>query len=75
MRKHIYTVYLCEFLKLFKFLASSYIHTVSERLNLLFKTLHQERKRIINRIHTKFIWAPWAVVILSLFIDIYYVDL
>ena len=45
MRKHTYKVSLKEFLKLFKCLASSGIHTVSGWLDLLLKALHQERKK------------------------------
>ena len=65
-------VSLKEFLKLFKCLASSGIHMVSEWLDLLFKTLHQERKRRIERIPTRLAWAPLVVVVLPLFIDIWY---
>ena len=72
MRKHTYRVSLKEFLKLFKCLASSSIHTVSGWLDLLFKALHQERKRRMERILTRLAWAPSVVVILPLFIDIWY---
>ena len=61
-----------EFLKLFKYLASSSIHKVSEWLDLLLKALYQERKRRKERIPTRLAWAPRAVVVLSLFIDIWY---
>ena len=44
MRKHTYRVILKEFLKLFKCLASSGIHTISRWLDLLFKVVHQEGK-------------------------------
>ena len=64
-------VSLKEFLKLFKCLASSVIHTVSGWLDLLFKALHQERKRIKERILTRLAWAPPVVVVLPLFIDIW----
>ena len=64
-------VSLKEFLKLFKCLASSVIHTVSGWLDLLFKALHQERKRRKERIPTRLAWEPLVVVILSLFIDIW----
>ena len=64
-------VSLKEFLKIFKCLASSGIHTVSGWLDLLFKALHQERKRRKERIPTRLAWAPSFVVILSLFIDIW----
>ena len=72
MRKHTYRVSLKEFLKLFKCLASNGIHTVSGWLDLLFKALHQERKRRMERIPTRLAWAPSVVVILPLFIDIWY---
>ena len=72
MRKHTYRISLKDFTKLFKYLASSGIHTVSGRLDLLFKTLHQERKRRKERIPTKLSWAPSVVVVLPLFIDISY---
>ena len=65
-------VSLKEFLKLFKCLASSGIHTVSGWLDLLFKALHQERKRRNERIPTRLSWAPLVVVVLPLFIDIWY---
>ena len=64
-------VSLKEFLKLFKCLASSVIHTVSGWLDLLFKALHQERKRRKERILTRLAWAPPVVVVLPLFIDIW----
>ena len=63
-------VSLKEFLKLFKCLASSGIHTVSGWLDLLFKALHQERKRRNERISTRLVWAPTVVVVSPLFIDI-----
>ena len=63
-------VSLNEFLKLFKCLASSGIHTVSGWLDLLFKPLHHDRKRRKERILTRLAWAPSVVVILLLFIDI-----
>ena len=59
-----------EFLKLFKCLASSGIHTVSGWLDFLFKAPQQERKRRNERIPTRLAWAPLVVVILPLFIDI-----
>jgi hypothetical protein len=58
MRKDTYSVSLKEFLKLFKCLASSGIHTVSGWLDLLFKALHQKRKRSKERIPTRLAWAP-----------------
>ena len=61
-----------EFLKLFKCLASSGIHTVSGWFDLLFKALHQERKRRNERILTRLACAPSVVVILPLFRDIWY---
>ena len=61
-----------EFLKLFKCLASSGVHTVSRWLDLLFKALNQERKRRKERISTRLAWAPSIVVVLPLFIDIWY---
>ena len=67
-----YQVSLKEFLKLFKCLAYSGIHTVSGWLDLLFKALHQERKTRNERIPTRLAWAPWVVVVLPLFIDIWY---
>ena len=72
MRKHTYMVSLKEFLKLFKCLASSGIHTVCRWLDLLFKALHQERKGRKGRIPTTFAWALSVVVILPLFIEIWY---
>ena len=48
-------VSLKEFLKLFKCLASSGIHTVSGWLDLFFKALHQERKRRKERIPTRLV--------------------
>ena len=45
MRKHTYMVLLKEFLKLFKCLSSRSIHTIYRWLDLLFKSLHQERER------------------------------
>ena len=65
-------VSLKEFLKLLKCLASSSIHTVSGWFDLLFKALHQERKRRNERILTRLAWAPSVVVVLPLFIDIWY---
>ena len=65
-------VSLKEFLKLFKCLASSGIHTVSSWLDLLFKALHQERKRRKERILTRLSWTPLVVVVLPLFIGIWY---
>ena len=62
------------FLELFKCLASKGIHTVSGWLDLLFKALHQERKRRKERILTRLAWAPSLVIVLPLFIDICYVD-
>ena len=70
MRKHTYRVSLKEFFKIFKCLASSDIHTISEWLDLLFKALHQERKRRMERIPTRLAWGPSVVVVLPLFIDI-----
>ena len=64
-------VSLKEFLKLFKCLASSDIHTVSGWLDLLFKALHQERKRRKERIPTRLAWVPSVLVALPLFIDIW----
>ena len=65
-------VSLKESLKLFKCLASSGIHTVSGWLDLLFKALHQERKRRKEIIPTRLVWAPSVVVVLPLLIDIWY---
>ena len=65
-------VSLKEFLKLFKCLASSGIHTISGWLDLLFKDFHQERKRRMERILTRLAWAPSVVVVFPLFIDIWY---
>ena len=65
-------VSLKEFLKLFKCLASSGIHIVSEWLDLLFKALHHERKKRKERILIRLAWAPSVVVVLPLFIDIWY---
>ena len=65
-------VSLKEFLKLFKCLASSGIHTVSGWLDLLFKALHQERKRRNERIPKRLAWSPSIVVILPVFIYIWY---
>ena len=65
-------VSLKESLKLFKCLASRGIHTVSGWLDLLFKALHQERKRRKEIIPTRLAWAPSVVVILPLLIDIWY---
>ena len=45
MRKYTYKVLLREFLKLFKCLASSGIHTIFVLFDLLFKALDQETKR------------------------------
>ena len=53
-----YKVPLKEFLKLFKCLASSDIHTLSRSLNLLFKDLHQEIKRLKEIISKRLTWAP-----------------
>ena len=64
-------VSLKEFLKPFKCLASCGIHTVSGWLDLLFKALHQERKRRKERIPIRLAWAPSVVVVLPLFIDIW----
>ena len=72
MRKYTYVVLLKEFLKLFKCLTSSGIHTIFRWLDLLLKALHQERKRRNERILTKLAWAPSVVVVLPLFIDIWY---
>ena len=65
-------VSLKKFFKLFKCLASSGIHTVSGWLDLLFKALHQERKRRKEIILTRLVWAPSVVVVIPLFIDIWY---
>ena len=54
-RKHTCMVSLREFLKLFKYLASSSIHTISKRFDRMFKALHQERK---ERIPTRLAWVP-----------------
>ena len=67
-------VSLKEFLKLLKCLTSSGIHMVFEWLDLLFKALHQERKRRNERIPTRLSWAPLVVVVLPQLIDIWYVD-
>ena len=72
MRKHTYRISMKDFLKLFKYLASSSIHMVSGRLDLLFKALHQETKRRKERIPTKLSWAPSVVAVLPLLIDIWY---
>ena len=50
--------FLKEFLKLFKCLAFSGINTVSRSLGLLFKALHQERKRRKERFFKRLAWAP-----------------
>ena len=42
-----------EFLKLFKFIASNGIHSITEWLDLLFKDLHEERKRRKKKIYKK----------------------
>ena len=73
MRNYIYKIHLKEFLKLFNCLASSGIHTVFGWLDLLFKALHQERKRRKERIVTRLVREPRVVVILPLFIDFWYV--
>ena len=65
-------VSLKEFLKLFKCLASSGIHTIFRWLDLIFKDLHQEKKRRKERIPTRLARAPSLVVILPQFIDIWY---
>ena len=59
-------VSLKEFLKLLKCLTSRGIHTVSGWLDLLFKALHQERKRRKERTLTRLAWAPSVVVVLPL---------
>ena len=56
-----------EFLKLFKCLAYSGIHTVSGWLDLLFKALQQERKRRKERIPIRLAWAPLVMVVLPPF--------
>ena len=56
--KHTYRIFLKEFLKLFKCLASSDIHMISRWLDLLFKALHQERKKRKEKIPTRIAWAP-----------------
>ena len=61
-----------EFLKLFKCLASSGIRTIFGWLDLLFKTLHQERKK---RILTRLVYVPRVVVVVPRFIHIWSVDL
>ena len=58
MIKHDDMVLFKEFLKLFKYLAFSGTHTVSELLDLFFKALHQERKRRKGRILARHVWAP-----------------
>ena len=63
-----------EFLKIFKYLASSGIHTVWGWLDLLFKVLYQERKRRNKIIPTRLVWARLIVVFLPLFIDIWFMD-
>ena len=45
-------------LEAIKCLASSGIHTVSGWLDLLFKALHQERKKRNERIPTRLAWEP-----------------
>ena len=72
MRKHNYRVSLTEFLKLFNCLASNGIHAIFGWLDLLFKDLHQERKRRKDRIPTRHAWAHSIVVVLLLFINIWY---
>ena len=74
MKKYTYRVPFKEFLKLFKCLASNGIYTISRLLDLLFKSLHQERMRTKERILTRLAWASQVVVIPPLFIDILYVD-
>ena len=59
-------------LKTIKVSNSRSIYMIAEWLDLIFKTLHQERKRIKERISTRLIWLPWVVIILSLFKDILY---
>ena len=71
MRKYTYRVFLKKFLKLFTFLACSGIRTVFGWLDLLFKALHLERKKINERILTRLAKAPSVVVVLPLFIDIW----
>ena len=58
MRKRTYMIYLREFLKLFKYLASNSIYTVTKWLDLPINTLHQEKKRRNDRILTRLVWAP-----------------
>ena len=74
MRKYTSKNSLREFLKLFKCLASSNIDTVSKFLDLLFKALHQERKRRNERILIRLVWASRVVIVLLIFIYIWYVD-
>ena len=74
MYEKTYKILLKEFLKLFKYLASSGIHTVYGWLGLLFKTLYKERNRRNEEILTRLAWVSCVVVILPLFIDIWYVD-
>ena len=52
-----YMVLLKDFLKLFKCLDSSGILTIFEWLNLFSTALHQERKRINERILARLVWA------------------
>ena len=53
-----YRVHLKEFLKLLKCLVSSDIHTITRKLDLLFKALHQKRKIIKEIILKRLVGAP-----------------
>ena len=50
------------------------IYKIFGWLDLLFKDLHQERKRSNKRIFTRLSWTPLVVVVLHLFIHILYVN-
>ena len=63
-----------EFLILFKCLASNNTDTIFKWLDLLFKELHKERTRRKNRILARLLLVPLVVVILSLFINIWFMD-
>ena len=58
MKKYIYKVHLKELLKLIKCLAFSDIHTIVKLLDLLFKALHQKKKKRNEIILTSLIWVP-----------------
>ena len=65
-------VHLKELLILFKNLASSGIHKITEWLDLLFKAFYQERKKRKERVIRRLACETLVLVVLSLFKENWY---